>query len=111
MLSEILMAVALDELDEKPQKVNISAGGLSFMSPEPIATESILELRVILLPSNIGIYSHAKVISCDEDSLEGAIRYKIAVEFVRIDEEFRDQITRHVLGREQAALIAKSQDR
>ena len=108
MLSEVLMDAAVDDLDEKPQKVNISAGGLSFESSSPITPGSILELRIILLPTNVGIYSHARVVLCkkeDEDG-EGNKMYKIAVEFVRMDEEFRDLISRHVLSRERAALVS-----
>lgn len=107
MLSEVLMDSAIDELDADPQKVNISAGGLSFMSACPIVPGSILELRIILLPSNIGIYSQARVVSCKKDGNENNMEesYKIAVKFIHMDDEFRDQISRHVLSLERNTLI------
>lgn len=107
MLSEVLMNNAVDELHEQPQQVNISAGGLSFTSQSVITPGSLLELRIVLLPSNVGIYSHAKVVACRKDEAdESRVSYKVAVEFVRMDEEFRDLISRHVLKREQAALMS-----
>lgn len=110
MLSEVLLNSALDELNEEPKKVNISAGGLSFESSDPVELGSLLELRIILLPTYVGIYSHARVVSCkaegDEADDEGM--YKIAVEFIRMDEELRDLISRHVLSRERAALMSGS---
>lgn len=108
MLSEVLMNNAVDDLNQEPQRVNISAGGLSFESSEPITPGSLLELRFILQPSNIGIYSHARVVLCKKDSNEQVEKrsYKVAVEFIRLDEEFRDLISRHVLGREQATMAS-----
>ena len=110
MLSEVLMNSAIEELNEEPQRVNISAGGLSFITPEPIKPDSTLELRVVLLPSNVGIYSQAKVVFCEKETVP-ANSYKVAVEFLDMDEQSRDQISRHVLGREQAALIASRMDK
>ena len=105
MLSEVIMDCAVDELDEKPQKVNISAGGLSFNSAEEVAPGSILELRVVLLPTNIGVYSHARVVLCSKNPDEED-SYKVAVEFIHMNDEFRDLISRHVLSREQAAIVS-----
>lgn len=105
MLSEVIMDGAVDELDEKPQKVNISAGGLSFNSDEEVAPGSILELRIVLLPTNIGVYSHARVVLCSK-SPDDENSYKVAVEFIHMNEEFRDLISRHVLSREQAAIVS-----
>ena len=110
MLSEVLMNSAIEELNEEPQRVNISAGGLSFMTPEPIKLDSTLELRVVLLPSNVGIYCHAKVVFC-EIVTESPNIYKVAVEFLDMEEQSRDQISRHVLGREQAALISSRMEK
>lgn len=112
MLSEVLMGEAIDELDDKPQRVNISAGGVSFFSPDPISTGSILELRIVLLPSNVGVYSRAKVVFCNKsnDEIQDKGRYKVAVEFERMDESFRDLVSKHVLSRERAALIANHEN-
>ena len=105
MLSEVLMNSAMDELDQEPQRVNISAGGLSFTSQDPIKLDTTLELRFVLLPSNVGIYNHAKVVFCEREG-SSISRYKVAVEFLDMDDQSRDQISRHVLQHEQAALIS-----
>lgn len=111
MLSEVLMNNAIDDLDVVPRKVNISAGGLSYVSDELIVPGSLLELRFILQPENIGIYSHARVVSCRKiDSKDdGKKVYKLAVEFVRMKEEFRDLISRHVMERERVKLRQNSE--
>lgn len=108
MLSEVLMDTVVDDLDKQPQKVNISAGGLSFDSDSALTPGSVMELCVVLLPTNVGIYSHARVVSCkkDADSNEAGKIYKVAVEFIKMDDEFRDLISRHVLKREQAELVS-----
>ena len=112
MLSEVLMDSAVDELHQKPQEVNISAGGLSFISESPMAPGTMLELQMVLLLSHVGIYSKAKVVFCkkESDDSEGNRNYRVAVEFVHMDEEFRDLITRHVLKREQA-MLTSNQDK
>jgi len=109
MLSEVLMECAVDELHEKPQQVNISAGGLSFITETPMAPGSLLELQIVLLASNVGIYSKARVVFCkkESDDSEGGGGYRVAVEFVQMDEEFRDLISRHVLKRQQAELTSQ----
>ncbi len=108
MLSEVVMDCAVDELHEKPQQVNISAGGLSFIAESPMVPGSLLELQIVLLLSNVGIYSKARVVFCkkESDDSEGNRDYRVAVEFVHMDEEFRDLISRHVLKREQEKLTS-----
>lgn len=109
LLSEVLMDGAVDELHAKPRQVNISAGGLSFLSESPMAPGSLLELQIVLLLSNVGIYSKARVVFCkkESDDNKGNREYRVAVEFVQMDEEFRDLISRHVLKLEQEKLTAR----
>lgn len=105
LLSECLMADEGAEQDIEPRKVNISGGGVLFVSDKPVASGAMLELRMKLLPKQIYVYSYAKVISCTEVD-EGAEdqEYKIAVKFEHMEDDVRDLITRHVLVREQALI-------
>jgi hypothetical protein len=107
LLSERLIADDDAENDKatEPQHVNIGAGGLSFISDKPFVAGAMLEIQMKLLPEYMVIFSYAIVISCDrlEESAEQQ-DYKIAVEFEYMDDDVRDLITRHVLGKERAYL-------
>ena len=107
LLSQYLTEDDEAENDIKPQQVNIGAGGLSFTSDKPVVEGAMLELQMRLLPEYTSIFSYARVISCTqlEESPEQQ-DYKIAVEFEFMDDDVRDLIIRHVLGKERT-LISK----
>ena len=105
LLSERLIGDDETENDIEPQQINIGAGGLSFISDKPLVAGAMLEIQMKLLPENLVIFSYARIISCK--SLEAGAEqqdYKIAVEFEFMDDDVRDLITRHVLGKERAYL-------
>jgi len=108
LLSEYLIEDNEAENDIEPQQVNIGAGGLAFISDEPFVSGVMLEIQIKLLPEYIDIFSYGKVISCMQ--LQESTKqpgYKIAVEFEFMDDDVRDLITRHVLGKERI-LISKA---
>lgn len=106
LLSEYYVEMAMGDMEMTPQKINLGAGGLAFMSPSPIMSGSIMELRIVLLPEHYGIFSYAKVVSCvrNTDEMTNINSYKISVEFENMSDDVRDIITRHVLGKEQASI-------
>lgn len=102
MISDCLVCNELNKIDSPAIPVNLGAGGISFDSSSPVMNGSMMEMEVVLLPEKNIIYSMAKVISCtrnDPSSADDAT-YKVAVEFVDMDEEVRDMISRHVITRE-----------
>lgn len=106
LLSEYYVAIAMDDMDTSPQKVNLGAGGVSFSSSSPMMSGSMMELRIVLLPEHYGVFTYAKVISCvriSDDSTDKN-NYKISVEFQRMSDDVRDIITRHVLNKEQQSI-------
>lgn len=106
LLSEYYVEMAMGAMDMSPQKINLGAGGLSFVSSSPMLAGSILELRMVLLPENYGVFTYAKVINCVRcsDIKPDDTGYKISVEYQHMRDEVRDTITRHVLGKEQLFL-------
>jgi len=106
LLSEHYVELAMGDMDMAPQKVNLGAGGLSFISASPIISGAILELRLILLPEHMGIFSYARVVACIRihDGMAEPGHYRISVEFERMSDDVRDIISRHVLAKEQEAL-------
>ena len=106
LLSEYYVEMAMGDMDMSPQKINLGAGGLSFISSSPIMAGSMLEMRIVLLPENYGVFTYAKVVNCvrGSDIQPEYTGYKISVEYERMSDEVRDTITRHVLNKEQLTL-------
>jgi len=106
LLSEYYVEIAMSDMDMTPQKVNLGAGGLSFISASPIMSGSTLELRLVLLPEHTGIFSYARVVAClrNSDGAKEAGHYRVSVEFERMNDDVRDIISRHVLAREQESI-------
>jgi c-di-GMP-binding flagellar brake protein YcgR len=106
LLSEYYVEIAMSEMDMTPQKVNLGAGGLSFISASPIMSGSTLELRLVLLPEHTGIFSYARVVACTRNTNDMAEpgHYRISVEFERMSADVQDIISRHVLAREQESI-------
>ncbi len=106
LLSEYYVEIAMSDMDMSPQRVNLGAGGISFYSSSPAMSGSVVELRLVLLPEHVGIFSYARVVNCTRDNDEVAEKgpYKISLEFEHMTDDVRDIITRHVLGKEQASI-------
>ena len=106
LLSEYYVEIAMSDMDMAPQKVNLGAGGLSFISASPIMSGTVLELRLVLLPEHTGIFSYARVVAClrNSDGAKEAGHYRVSVEFERMNDDVRDIISRHVLAREQESI-------
>ena len=109
ILGELHMDVVVKGMNMTPQKINLGAGGISFFTSKPLPAGSILELSVVLLPEFVGIFAYARIVSCTRSNggIDGAGNYKISVEFQRISDDVRDTIIRHVLNKEQQAMMRR----
>lgn len=106
LLSEYYVEIVMSDMDMVPQKVNLGAGGLSFISESPVMSGAVLELRLVLMPENTGIFSYARVVACIRisDGATGTGNYRISVEFEHMSDDVQDIISRHVLAREQESI-------
>lgn len=102
-----------NELVEQPaQPVNLSASGLAFYSSDPVDEGSLLELRMLLLPSFTGIITFGEVVGCDSvDAAAGGFGYFIRVNFMHMRENDRDLLIRHVVKRQGEFLRKRRRDR
>lgn len=109
ILAEYIIDAEMSDIGISPQETNIGAGGMSFLSESPVMTGALLEMRIVLLPENTGIFSYARVVSCTRirENNDSANGYKIAVEFEHMDDEVRDIICRHVLTVERESISNK----
>ncbi|HFD79067.1 MAG TPA: hypothetical protein ENK05_01580 [Gammaproteobacteria bacterium] len=89
-------------LDEQTtREVNLSAGGVAFRSQRELPLEALLELRMVLLPSLVGILTVSRVIHC-ERAADGELPYpwQVAVVYEQIRESDRELLVRHIMARE-----------
>lgn len=110
MIGDFLVASEMSRIDVEPQPINLGAGGACFEVAKKLPEGSMLEVRMILLPEYVGLFSYARVVKCGrvEDAGGGKPGYKAAIEFVDMEDNVRDLITRHVLFREQQQRMRES---
>lgn len=80
------------------ESVNLSAGGLSFASEQPLEPEALLEFSIIIVPSYLHIYALGKVVYCHTQTrtADAAHPYRIGVEFTHLHGADKDALLRHV---------------
>uniref|UniRef100_A0A7C4ELL4 PilZ domain-containing protein n=1 Tax=Thermodesulfovibrio aggregans TaxID=86166 RepID=A0A7C4ELL4_9BACT len=85
-------------------EVNISGGGMSFLSDTEYKKGDILELKTVLeSPLPVALYLYGEVVKCEKSGNA----HRIAVEFINIEEDIRDHIIRFVFHRQRQILRQK----
>ena len=85
--------------------VNISAGGLSFLSPRPFDVNAVLVLRFIVPPFTY-IQTQGRVIRAVQGG-QNAAEFKIAVEFTTLTADDQEHVIRHILRTQAEQLRAR----
>lgn len=85
-------------------QVNISGGGLGFNSREKYNQGDVLEMKMILptMPP-VALYIYGEVVKV-EQQING---YAVAVKFIAMDEDIRDEIVKFVFRRQREILREK----
>jgi hypothetical protein len=105
ILGRAFLAQATELFTQPTQEVNLSATGISFHVSEPIPKGTILELKILLLPSYTGILCFAEVVSCDElDASDSDHCYNLRTNFSHIRTRDRDVLIQHVIQRQGAQI-------
>ena len=100
-LAQLFVAEEI-RLDERTaQDVNLSAGGLAFRAQSQINQGALLETRLVLLPSLMGILMVSRVVHCERVN-DGDLQFpwQIAVSYEILRESDRELLVRHVMTRE-----------
>ena len=95
LLSQVIAITALGQIGE-PQPVIISEGGVDFQHPTPIAAESRLSVKLVLMPQALGLLLRARVTHCDRRG-DG---YDVGTEFEHLTDAQRQLLARHILQRQ-----------
>lgn len=86
------------------KNVNISGGGLSFPSKETYRSGDIIEMKMMLpIIPPIAMFIYGEVVNV-ETQVSG---YMIAIKFIALDEDIRDEIVKFVFKRQREILKEK----
>ena len=101
MLAQLFVSEEI-KLNEQPtREVNLSAGGVAFRSQHEIVTDSLLELRMVLFPSLVGIRTVSRVIHCERMNDENRqFPWQVAVVYEHVRESDRELLVRHIMSKE-----------
>lgn len=100
-LGRAFLAQEADLVSEDAAPVNISAGGISFTCESPVVLSTLLEIRLLLLPSFTGLLTYGEVVGCDKSKDEsGEASYLVRVGFTYLRDGDRDALIRHILRRQ-----------
>lgn len=97
LVSKALAIQLMDDLGE-PQEVTLSESGMSFEYAEPLEPGSWLALRMVLLPSPLGLVLPAQVLRCEPGS--SADSWTVAVSFHALADNQRQLLARHILQKQ-----------
>lgn len=88
-----------------PEKnINISGGGISFISDEFFVKGDILEIKIFLdEPIPVGLLVYGEVVRVVEENS----RYNVGVKFININEKQRDIIVRFVMYKQRQSIRDK----
>ncbi len=89
--------------------VNLSASGMRFTTPRPVARGSMLEVMILLFPSYSVVYAFAKVVRVEQQpgNKQEKPRWLASVQFTHLHDEDREAIVRHVHQRQMTDVIAR----
>lgn len=107
-ISQLFVSEEMGLNDRPTREVTLSAGGMSFRAAEEIGVGSMLELRMVLLPSLVGILTVSRVVHCNKTGdADASLPWEVAVEYEHLRESDRELLVRHVMARETEQLRAQ----
>ncbi len=74
--------------------ITLSEGGISLTYDQPFTSDTFLAIKMILLPSSIGLLLYGQVVSCTKHSDE---KYLLNIHFEQLTNTNRQIIAKHVL--------------
>jgi hypothetical protein len=100
-LAQLFVAEEAQRNMRSAHDVSLSAGGVAFRAGYPVKPGDLVELRLVLLPTMIGILAAARVAYCERvNDADLQYRWRIGVSYEIIREADRELLVRHVMARE-----------
>jgi len=98
VLAQALMISNNRLVDQPTCKVNLSASGIAFNTKQALPEGSMLELKMVLPPSLVGIVTFGKVVYCMP--LDHGGGWRVGVDFLSMRTQDREFLIRHVVKRQ-----------
>jgi c-di-GMP-binding flagellar brake protein YcgR len=114
LISKAFLVEEVDIADKPARAVNLSAGGMALHAKEQLEAGSILEIRMLLLPSYTGIVTYGTLVDCSELSREegdNEYPYLLRVDFSFMRDTERDALIRHILQKQAEWLRRRREER
>lgn len=104
-------ALTIELLQEfgTPQQVTLSEDSISFSHSAPLCPDSLLTLRLILLPQTFGLQVKARVLKSEATTTN---TYQVVARFHALDETQRKVLARHIMhkqARQRRKVLAKQE--
>ncbi|MFJ3486227.1 PilZ domain-containing protein [Pseudomonas sp. NPDC090202] len=98
LLGQVVAQTVLGKLGA-PQKVIMSEGGLQFESPRPHPVDTLLSVKMVLMPQASGMMLRARVVQCKSLRVGD---FEIGTEWIDLTDAQRQLLARHILQRQAA---------
>ncbi len=101
MVAQLFVSEAFDLEAQSKHPVNLSAGGMAFRAQREMDLGSLLELRMVLFPSLVGILTISRIIQCERvDDGNDQCPWQIGVVYEELRETDREFLVRHIMSKE-----------
>ncbi len=98
LLSQVVAQTILGEIGA-PQPVVISEGGVEFSYPHTLEVDTLLSVKLALMPQAHGLLLRARVTHCAAHAEGG---FTIGTEFIALPDAQRQLIARYILQKQQS---------
>ncbi|MEA2080696.1 MAG: PilZ domain-containing protein [Pseudomonadota bacterium] len=111
MIAQLFVSEEINLHEQPIREVNLSAGGIAFRARHEISIDSLLELRMVLFPSLLGILTISRVNQCERVD-DGNLKFpwQIAVVYEHLRETDRELLVRHIMSRETQQLRSRKSE-
>ena len=111
MIAQLFVSEEINLHEQPTREVNLSAGGIAFRVQHEIKVDSLLELRMVLFPSLVGLLTISRVIQCERAG-DGNLKFPwlISVVYEHLREADRELLVRHIMSKETQQLRSRRSD-
>ena len=100
-LAQLFVSEEMQAREQPSREVNLSGGGIAFTAHKDLPAGTLLEMRIVLLPSMLGILTVGKVVHCDRSAVGNAeFPWQVAVAYEHLRESDRELLVRHIMNKE-----------
>jgi hypothetical protein len=101
LLGQSFLSEERELLDQPSRKVNLSAGGLAMDITEQLEVGSLVEVKMLLLPSYTGLLAYGEVLGVDKSEADHPeYPFHTRINFTLIRGADQDALIRHITRRQ-----------